>query len=45
METRYIEVYKDGKMINDLHYTTEGYQTLGERFAESSIALVKGTED
>jgi len=32
---------KDGKMINDLHYTKEGYQTLGERFAEKAIALIK----
>ncbi|MBG7608845.1 MAG: hypothetical protein IZT59_12575 [Verrucomicrobia bacterium] len=33
---------KDGKMINDLHYTKDGYQTLGERFAESAIALIMG---
>lgn len=30
---------KAGK--NDLHYTREGYKTLGERFAEKSIELAK----
>jgi lysophospholipase L1-like esterase len=30
---------KKGK--DDLHYTAEGYKTLGERFAEKAIELVK----
>jgi hypothetical protein len=30
----------DGKIIHDLHYTPEGYKTLGQRFAEKSIALI-----
>lgn len=29
------------KVLNDLHYTAEGYRTLGTRFAEKAIALVK----
>jgi len=33
---------KDGdKVINDLHYTAEGYKILGARFAEHSIALIQ----
>ncbi len=33
---------KDGdKVINDLHYTADGYRILGERFAEKAIALIK----
>jgi hypothetical protein len=35
---------KDGKMINDLHYSPEGYRLLGERFAEKAIALIKGAD-
>jgi hypothetical protein len=31
----------EGKVINDLHYTAQGYQTLGTRFAEKAIALIK----
>lgn len=31
---------KDGKVVNDLHYTPEGYKILGQRFAEKSIALI-----
>ena len=31
----------DGEMIHDLHYTKEGYQVLGKRFAEKSIALIR----
>jgi len=31
----------NGKVIDDLHYTSEGYQTLGEHFAKASIALIK----
>jgi hypothetical protein len=30
------------QVINDLHYTAEGYQTLGKRFAEKAIALISG---
>ncbi|MFK7849825.1 MAG: sialate O-acetylesterase [Akkermansiaceae bacterium] len=30
-----------GKLIHDLHYTKEGYKTLGARFAEKAIELVK----
>lgn len=30
-----------GKVVNDLHYTAEGYQTLGKRFAEKAIALIE----
>jgi Carbohydrate esterase, sialic acid-specific acetylesterase len=33
---------KDGeKVVNDLHYTKEGYQILGTRFAEKAIALIR----
>ncbi|MEO2008822.1 MAG: sialate O-acetylesterase [Pirellulaceae bacterium] len=32
----------DGKIINDLHYTAEGYKTLGQRFAEKAITLIEG---
>lgn len=35
------DVDKDGKKVDGLHYTKEGYVTLGKRFAEKSIALVK----
>lgn len=31
----------DGTVHNDLHYTEEGYKTLGQRFAEQAIALIK----
>ena len=31
----------DGKLVNDLHYTREGYRKLGTRFAEKAIALIK----
>jgi hypothetical protein len=30
----------NGKLIDDLHYTKEGYHTLGQRFAEKSISLI-----
>ena len=30
-----------GEMINDLHYTKDGYRILGTRFAEKAIALIK----
>ena len=30
-----------GKVVNDLHYTNEGYLILGERFTENAIALIK----
>ena len=29
------------KIINDLHYTAEGYKLLGQRFAEEAIKLVR----
>ena len=33
---------KQGKQIkNDLHYSVEGYKTLGKRFADSAIELIK----
>ena len=33
---------KKGKAIkNDLHYSVQGYKTLGKRFAEKAIALIK----
>jgi hypothetical protein len=33
---------EQGKQItNDLHYSVEGYKTLGERFAQKSIDLIK----
>ncbi|PQJ28146.1 sialate O-acetylesterase [Rubritalea profundi] len=32
---------EDGTIVHDLHYTPEGYQLLGQRFAEKSIALIK----
>jgi hypothetical protein len=31
---------QDGKVVNDLHYTPEGYRLLGKRFAEKAIALI-----
>jgi len=32
---------KDGeKVVNDLHYTKEGYETLGKRFAAKAIELI-----
>ena len=34
-------IRKDGSVGNDLHYTKEGYVTLGQRFAEKAIALIK----
>ena len=31
-----------GKEIkNDLHYSAEGYKTLGKRFAESALKLIR----
>jgi len=35
------DLVKGGSTRNDLHYTKEGYKTLGERFAEKAIELVK----
>jgi hypothetical protein len=32
---------KNGTMKDDLHYSAEGYRTLGTRFAEKSIALIR----
>ena len=35
---------RNGKKIkNDLHYSVEGYKTLGKRFAEKSIELIKNS--
>ncbi len=35
-------VNRKGKKINnDLHYSAEGYKTLGKRFAESSLKLIR----
>ncbi len=35
-----------GKEIkNDLHYSAEGYKTLGERFAKKAIGLIKPSEE
>jgi hypothetical protein len=35
-------VNRNGKAIqNDLHYSAEGYKTLGRRFAESALKLIK----
>jgi len=35
-------VNRKGKQIkNDLHYSAEGYKTLGKRFAESALELIK----
>ncbi|MCE9606138.1 MAG: sialate O-acetylesterase [Planctomycetia bacterium] len=31
----------DGKLIKDVHYTTEGFRLLGERFAKKAIELIK----
>ena len=33
---------KDGKVLNDLHYTPEGYRLLGKRFADKAIAQITG---
>ncbi len=33
---------KNGAPINDLHYSAKGYATLGQRFAEKSVALING---
>lgn len=35
---------KDGKKRNDLHYTKEGYELLGRRFARQAKALISGSE-
>ena len=32
---------KDGKPFDDLHYTAEGYDELGRRFAETAIELIR----
>jgi len=32
---------KDGKRIDDLHYTKKGFQILGSRFAEKAIELIR----
>jgi lysophospholipase L1-like esterase len=31
-------------MVDDLHYSQEGYKVLGERFAEKAIELIKKSE-
>lgn len=35
------DVEKEGKHIDDLHYTKEGFVTLGQRFADEAIVLIK----
>lgn len=35
------DLVKDGRTVNGLHYSEEGYKILGERFAEKAIALIK----
>jgi hypothetical protein len=35
---------KDGVKRNDLHYTKEGYELLGRRFARQAKALISGSE-
>lgn len=35
---------QDGTTVHDLHYTPEGYQTLGERLAKAAIELIKRNE-
>lgn len=35
---------KGNVLVNDLHYSVEGYNTLGRRFAEESIALIRGPQ-
>ena len=32
---------KDKPIKNDLHYSAEGYKTLGKRFAENSLKLIE----
>ena len=35
-------VNRQGKSIkNDLHYSAEGYKTLGKRFADNALKLIK----
>lgn len=33
----------DGKKIDDLHYTKEGYRILGKRFAKKAVGLIEKT--
>lgn len=33
---------QDGKVVNEVHYTPEGYRFLGKRFADKAIALITG---
>lgn len=35
---------KDGQTRDDLHYSADGYKTLGQRFAEKAIGLIKGSK-
>lgn len=35
---------QDGQHIDDLHYTPQGYERLGQRFAEAAIKLIKHDE-
>ncbi|MCB1087610.1 MAG: hypothetical protein KDM63_11230 [Verrucomicrobiae bacterium] len=35
---------KNGKAVDDLHYTAEGYELLGRRFARQAKALIDGRE-
>lgn len=34
---------QDNKIVDDLHYTAEGYRTLGRRFAEAAIRIIEST--
>jgi hypothetical protein len=33
---------KNGKAVNDLHYTKEGYDLFGQRLARQAVRLIKG---
>jgi hypothetical protein len=33
---------RKGRLVNTVHYTKEGYELLGQRFARQSVKLIKG---
>lgn len=33
---------RNGKPVNDLHYTKEGYQLFGGRLARQAVRILKG---
>ena len=35
------KMHKGKLMVNPLHYSSKGYKTLGQRFAEKAIELIK----